>query len=253
MKETAQLTAKQQDFVRNYVDCRNATKAYRWSYDCHGMQATTVAESASRLLAHPGVKAAIAALMHRATEPIVFEAADWLRHNVEIATADPNDLIRSVRICCRHCHGLGGAYQWRSEVEWMGAVNEAFRYAAAHPDQGDITPPTNEGGYGFDKTRPPNADCGHCDGVGELDIFVADSGKLEGASRRLYAGIKQTRDGLQVLMRDQDKALSEISKYFGLTNLTRHEISGKNGGPIVTAQSLSDDHLAQIALGDAKS
>jgi phage terminase small subunit len=244
----AALTAKQQDFVRNYIDCRNALKAYRWSYDCHGMQPATVAAESSKMLAHPGVKAAIAALMVRATEPIAFVAEDWLRHNVEIATADPNDLIRSVRVCCRHCHGLDGAWQWRTHAEYLGAVNEAFRYAAAHPDD-DVTPPTDEGGYGFDKTRPPNADCQACDGIGEFDVFIADSGKLQGAARRLYAGLKQGRDGITILMRDQDKALSEISKYFGLTNLTRHEIAGKNGGPIITAQSLSDEHLAQIVTG----
>jgi phage terminase small subunit len=246
----AELTQKMLDFARNYVECgRNGSKAYRWSYDAARMSRESIGQEASKLLADPRIAAEVARLSHRAAEHVEFTAADWLRHNVEIATADPNDLIRTRHVCCRHCWGIDGGYQWRDETEFVDACMQSFNEAAKRQREGDNTDhpaPTNEGGYGFDKTRPPREECERCAGEGEWEVFVADTGRLEGAARRLYAGIKQTRNGVEIVMRSQDAALKAIGTYLGLNNLQRHEIAGKDGGPIVTAASLSDEHLAQI-------
>jgi phage terminase small subunit len=246
----SELTQKQIDFARNYIDSgRNASKAYRWSYDAQNMTRESIAVAASRVLAHPGVKAEIDRISHKAAEHVEFTAADWLRHNVEIATADPNELIRTRLICCRNCYGVNGAFQWRDEMEWADACAESFAAAARAEREGSpetVPIPGNDGGYGFDRTRPPRADCERCGGEGTSEVYVADSGRLTGAARRLYAGVKQTKYGVEVLMRNQDQALKNIGNYFGLNNLQRHEITGKDGGPIISAQSLSDEHLAQI-------
>jgi phage terminase small subunit len=252
----AELTKKQLDFARNYVEAdRNASKAYRWSYDAVNMTRESIAQEASRLLTHPGVKAEIDRISHKAAEHVEFTAADWLRHNVEIATADPNELQRTRKICCRHCYGIAGGFQWRDEIEWADACAQSFAEQAKRDREGDATPvpiPGDYGGYGFDRTRPPRGECERCAGEGEWEVFVADTGRLEGPARRLYAGIKQTKYGVEILMRSQDTALKNIGAFLGLNNLQRHELSGKNGGPIITAQSLTDEHLTQIITDGKK-
>lgn len=160
----------------------------------------------------------------------------WL----EIANADANDITQLRRVCCRHCHGFGHQYQW-TEAEYTKAVNFAIDNGKECPD--------GMGGFGFNMNAEPHPDCPECGGLGQEYLHVEDTRKLKGPARRLYAGVQRTKDGLKVLMRDQDAALANLSKYLGML-VDKKEISGPGGGPVplahITADDLTDDQLAAI-------
>lgn len=169
-----------------------------------------------------------------------------LRQWKQIAAADPNDITQVRRVCCRHCWGNDHRYQW-TEAEYMSAVNKAIDNGKDAPD--------GMGGFGYDMNKPPAPDCPECGGHGWEHIHIEDTRRLKGDARRLYAGVKKTKDGLQVLLRDQDKALENIAKYLGM-NIERKEISGPGGAPLavanLTADDLTDDQLAAlIGIDDA--
>ena len=56
MTSTDQLTLKQENFARFYVELGNATAAYKRAYDAEGMQDTTIHVKASELLANGKVR-----------------------------------------------------------------------------------------------------------------------------------------------------------------------------------------------------
>jgi len=168
-----------------------------------------------------------------------------LRQWRQIATADANDLTQVRRVCCRHCHGYDHNYQW-TEAEYMDAVSKALDAGKEAPD--------GMGGFGFDMNADPHEACPECGGNGIEMIHIADTRKLKGSARRLYAGVKKTKDGVQILTRDQDAALTNIARYLGLM-VDRKEISGPNGGPLglahITANDLTDEQLAAILKADS--
>jgi len=91
---------------------------------------------------------------------------------------------------------------------------------------------------------PPNPSCSACKGVGVSYVKVSDTKKLKGAAKRLYAGAVQTKDGVKILMRDQDAALKNIADYLGMLNKTKGELSGPGGGPIPLSATSKPDYKA---------
>jgi phage terminase small subunit len=73
-----------------------------------------------------------------------------------------------------------------------------------------------KGGVGFTPKKDPNPDCPECFGDGVGETFVHDTRKLTPAAARLYAGVKQTREGLDVKMLSQDDALVNVGRHLGL-------------------------------------
>ena len=170
---------------------------------------------------------------------------DWVLNQWRmIAEADPDELIKVRVCCCRHCWGVGGKYQWR-ESEYLRAVLDAT--SAKEPR----VPPAADGGFGFNATLEPNPNCPECDGVGVEVARVADTKNLKGSAKRLYAGVKQTKDGVQVLLRDQDAATKNIAQYLGML-VSKVESSGPGGAPIatsnvtLTAKDFTEEQLAAM-------
>jgi phage terminase small subunit len=158
-----------------------------------------------------------------------------LRRWWDIATADPNELIQYRRTNCRHCHGEGFAYQWLDKAEF----DQALKSAALVENADSRTFPTDDGGYGFNKKADPRADCPQCSGEGREDVFAHDTRHLLGAARLLYAGVKITKDGLEIKMKDQDKALENVARHLGMF---KEKIE----------HSITDDLAAAIAVGNAR-
>lgn len=151
-----------------------------------------------------------------------------LRHWLAVVEADPAQLIRSRRLNCRHCWGKDHAYQWTS---WELA--EKWDEAVAHHE----TLPVVTGGVGFMFNADPNPDCPRCGGEGVLDVFVADISTVPEKDRVLYAGIKQTKDGYEIKMHDQNAAWDNIRDYLGMV-VKRGELTGKNGQPLLPGGKL---------------
>ena len=234
---TMALNDRQIRFVHEYCKDWNATQAaIRAGYSENG-----AGQTGHALLNVPEIAVKIEERKEELAAVAEIDAAWVLKQWKMLAGADSNELTQVRRVGCRHCHGYGHAYQW-TEREYMTQVDKAV--------ESGKPPPDGMGGFGYDAKADPNPACPECSGEGVEVVHLADTRKLKGGAKLLYAGVKKTKDGVQVLTRDQDAALANISRYLGMT-LERKEISGPGGGPIsIKADELSDDELAALINAD---
>lgn len=141
-------------------------------------------------------------------------AVDVLREWYLIATADPAELMRTVHRCCRYCHGENHGYQWRDEMEFAKACQTVLDDVEGTNRQPVM--PDASGGFGFNDRQLVNADCPMCLGEGHRDTFIQATDKLSEGGRRLFAGVKVTKDGVEVKTRDQDAAWLHLARYIGM-------------------------------------
>lgn len=88
--------------------------------------------------------------------------------------------------------------------------------AAVKGTGNDPSYPSDAGGYGFDATLSPHADCPECHGEGFGEVHALDTRNLNGPAKLLYAGAKQTSQGIEVKLHDQAKALENVAKHLGM-------------------------------------
>lgn len=93
----------------------------------------------------------------------------------------------------------------------------------------------------------PNAECALCGGEGRLVTVLKDTSRLTGSARKLFAGLKRTKDGIEVKMRDQDGALKMLAQHAGMI-VERKELSGPGGGPlnVRAIREMTDEQLQEI-------
>ncbi|WP_239379212.1 terminase small subunit, partial [Pseudomonas aeruginosa] len=114
------LTDKQRRFVDEYLVDLNATQAaIRAGYSAKRADAI-----GHENLRKPEVAAFLAERQQELQERTEITQDMVLKRYWEIATADPNELVQYRRLCCRHCWGVGHAYQW-TEAEFERAQAEA--------------------------------------------------------------------------------------------------------------------------------
>ncbi len=216
------LTVKMERFARAYVGDANgdAVKAYRLSYDAEKMKPRTIADCAYELLADTRIQNRITELHQKISETVELKQADVLSMWSKIATADPNDIVQHRRGACRFCHGFDHAYQFTTQAEF-----EMARIRAMDAGQEG---PLNTGGFGYDLNALAHPKCPQCFGDGVGRVYIADTRRLTGAAKLLYAGIKQTKEGIEIKLHDQAAALANIAKYLGMLK-NKWELSGPNG------------------------
>lgn len=207
------LTPKQQRFVEEYLVDLNATQAaIRAGYSPNSAEV-----EGSRLLRNAKVAEVVAARQSDRAHRTEITQDRVLQELWAIATADPNDLIQYRRGACSKCWQDGGEVSEELEAQAHGgALRRARKADEPHITEGD-----------------PNPDCEHCHGEGAGRAFVHDTRKLTGAARKLYAGVKVTKDGFELKMHDKATALVNVGKHLGMFT-DRHEHAGPNGGPIET-------------------
>lgn len=206
------LSPRHKRFADEYLIDLNATAAYkRAGYKARDDVANI---NASRLLATAKVQAYIQWRMAQRERRTEITQDMVLQRWWAIANADPNELIYHRRVCCRHCFGRDHAYQWIDEAEYERAVKLAIESAKAQEVPPEI--PSGAGGYGFDPTIRPHPKCPNCHGEGHGDVQATDTRDLGAEARLLYAGVKVTKDGFEVKMRDQDKALENVARHLGM-------------------------------------
>ena len=82
------LTIKQEKFCLKYLECGNASEAYRYAYDCSNMSDSTVWEHASRQLTKGKVRARIEYLKNHLAEAAGISALQIIREHQKIAFSD---------------------------------------------------------------------------------------------------------------------------------------------------------------------
>lgn len=220
------LTPKKDAFVLAYLELGNASEAYRRVFNVVAWKPATVHNSAYKMLRDPAISARVAELQEQAANAAVMDRAGVLSLITEIATADASQLTEVQVRCCRNCWGVGHLKQWKNPMEFGFALADVTDRNAAQlsawekdaaigskrPRPDDIPFPSDAGGYGFDVTASPNPECPVCLGEGHEVVKVKDTRKLKGAARRLFAGAKRTKEGIEVFMRDQKHALDLLAK-----------------------------------------
>lgn len=209
------LTQKQEDFARYYVECRNATTAYRLAYNVgRDTLPTTLYVEASRTLAMPQVAARVAALQEAAAARTIIKARDVVQDWVDQADTDANELVQLRTVNCRHCWGVAQRYQWRDEDELLDAVQAK----QADIDRGvkHVQMPDVRGGFGFDPKRAPNPECCKCLGAGQVVVKFTDTDKLSPRARKLYKGAKVTSQGTELLLHDAGAAREQVARALGV-------------------------------------
>ncbi len=166
-------------FAIEYLRSFNGTAAYMASHP--GVTPRTAGVEAHRLLKNPKVRAYIEQHREKLALEVDFSREDVIRELVALVRADPNELTQMRHVSCDGC--------------W--------------PEQEGAPPIWQE----------PNPECPQCQGDGIPRPWFADTRTLSPAARRLFSGVKTTKDGIQVLMRDQDGALDKLAKVFGAYEL----------------------------------
>lgn len=215
------LTARQEAFAQHYVKHRDVANAWRAAYEgAFETQSTAPRYAYSqgwRVLRTEKVRKRVLELSQEATAGVALTVADLLSRYMAIAQADPNELIGLKVGACRHCHGVGHEYQWRLH-EYVQAVSDAE--ARRKPV------PSCAGGVDYDHTREPHPDCPECRGEGVTRVVPQDSDRMSPEARLLYAGAKMTKNGLEIQMHDQMKALEMAGRIIGAFN-DKLELGGK--------------------------
>lgn len=217
-KTTGALNDNQRRFVNEYVASLNATQSYLKAYpDCSYDSARS---SSADLLAKPSIQLAVRIAQEELAERSKITAEKILQQWWDIATSDATELIEFRRHNCRHCHGVGFQYQWIDQAEFLAATKRAEAHNETAKENGypAMKLPIDVGGFGFNPKAEPNKDCPQCLGDGHGDAFIHDTRTLSPQARRLYNGVKVTKDGVQVLMTDRGKALENIARHLGMFN-----------------------------------
>lgn len=208
------MTDQMRAFAAEYtVDFNGKAAAIRAGYKEAG-----AAAQASKLLAREDVQQLVQQRMARIEKKTEITTERLVAEAFHIATADVNDLVEFRRRCCRHCYGIDHDYQ-RTVPEMNAARRQYARDLAACRNQlqrdalGDFD---EKGGIGWDARKPPVEDCTSCWGDGVGDAFYKPTGNLSPAARALYAGVKQTKDGYQMLLVDKLGALEKLFRHKGL-------------------------------------
>ncbi|EPJ9743091.1 terminase small subunit [Klebsiella oxytoca] len=196
------LSEKQGIFAENVAAGKKLVEAYRIAgYDGEGASAHSCA---SKMLRNAKVYRAVSFLRDKRQQRLSLTEDEIIHQLSAIASANPNELVQYRRVNCRYCWGERHLYQWRDIEEFDKAAEKASQDGKEQPEYG---------GLGFVETGFPNEDCPKCHGEGEGQLFANDTTQLEGKARWLYAGIKQTQHGLEVLMANQEAARRDLLKY----------------------------------------
>lgn len=240
-------------YVAEYVKDGNGSRAAV----CAGYSPHSARYASRDLLARPDIRDAIDKLAAEKVEKVGLEVEQIMHDLNDMARADANELIQLRRGACRYCHGLGHRYHRtpREREEALADFEEMkrklLREAETEVEKEAIkrAPFDEAGGVGYDPRKDPHRDCPECFGDGEQRIVAMDTRDLSPAARKLYAGVKVTKEGFEIKTHDAAAARMALARAKGMFKL---EVTGKGGGAITHTHEHSVAAILQdIALSGA--
>lgn len=241
------LNAQQRAFVDFLLadPKRNGTHAYLRAYPTAARASAGV--GASKLISDPRIQALIEKKDEEVAQGSKLTRELLAEHLRQLVTADPRGLMEFYRGACRHCHGHRHRYQFTpAELERALDNYKANNAAAVLKRQPgvELDPMCLKfdyrGGVGFNPHNAPHPDCPECFGHGEGYSYVKDTRSLTVEQARLYAGLKVTKEGLEIKTRSQDKMLELAMRANGM--LTERAAEGDDGeAPPVAVTYAEDD------------
>lgn len=177
-KEPAQAKPSMAPKVLRFIDEYLVDLNGSAAYKRAGYKATgnSAEVCARRLLRNAQVSAEIARRQSATAQKLAITREELLQEAWDIVKADPRELIEYRRFACPLCYSDG--------------------------HEGD--------------RRDPSPDCKQCHGDGRADVLVKDTRKLSPQARALYAGVKITKDGLEVKMHSKLDAMEKVFKHLGM-------------------------------------
>lgn len=231
------MTDQMRAFAMQYVIDFNGYKAAVRA----GYSVKSARVQASKLLAREDIQALIEQKMATIEHNTGINAERVLAETWGIATADVNDLVEFRRSCCRHCYGIDYGYQ-RTVQEMSRALREynlkKTQAIAKDPNVAATYEDFDEqGGTGYDARKAPAPDCTNCWGDGVGTAHFKDTRTLPPEARALYAGVKQTKDGYQMLTIDKMGALEKLFKHLGLYKVDHEQKADALGDFLAAVQA----------------
>ena len=199
------LTPKQQRFVDEYLIDMNATQAAIRA----GYSANAAAEQGYEHLRKPHIQMAIAEARKAMQERTQITADKVITELALIAFADARELSEVKTGCCRCCWGEGFKFQ-----RTIGEFNHARGQWLAKGEE--LAEFDEQGGIGFNSLKLPNPECPNCGGDGAARVVLKDTRDLSHQAVALYAGAKQTKEGIEIKMHSKMDAIEKLAKHLGL-------------------------------------
>ena len=160
-------------------------------------------------LTKPQIAAAIAEARARQQERTQITADKVLREAWHTAIADRRELVQVKVGCCRHCHGEGFRRQ-RTLAEYNRDREDFAKKGREVSEFGELD------GIGFNLLRHQNPECPKCGGNGQARVVVMDTCDVSEQALANYAGAKQGKYGIEVMLHSKDAALEKLFKHLGL-------------------------------------
>lgn len=215
------MTQRDQIFVKEYLIDLNPRRAALAAGFTENVAHVKSFGWVSNPSAKPLVYKAIRKAMEERSIRTQVTADKVLERLWNIVIADPNELMQNRRVNCRHCHGIKHEFQWKDEEEFEKALQATI--AEEEAMQVDFPNyqakyPTDDGGYGFIAVKSPHDDCPKCNGEGYAEQIFLDTRNLSPQAQALYAGLKTTKDGIEIKTHDQQAALVSVARHLGMFN-----------------------------------
>jgi phage terminase small subunit len=240
------LSVRSAHFVDLYLLNSNGTRAYLEA-GFQAKRASVARAAAARLLASVSVREYLAARIKAMFDSLGEQQTVLMRSLYYTAFADPRELSEHYRGACRFCHGRFNRWQYTAG-EWDGIITKYIDKHERALERG-LSPPSEpdaKGGTGYNPNADPNPNCPECGGEGRGRTIIKDTRHLSPAGVALFAGVEETKDGIEVKMHDQIKAremLAKIAKLFDDATTVKRDFD---------AQELTAKYAAGMAQASAR-
>ena len=186
------------------VDLNATQAAIRAGYSPH-----TANEQGAQLLAKLSVQHAVREARSAQQKRTAITADTVLMEIANIALADARELVEVKTGCCRCCWGEG--FKFQRTVGEYNHDREQWLNKGKDPSEFE-----DQGGIGFNPLKLPHPECPTCGGDGDARAVLKDTRTLSPRAAALYAGAKQTKDGIEIKMHSKLDALEKLAKHVGL-------------------------------------